>query len=262
MSKVLEIRNLTKKFGGLTAVDDLSFGIEEKEIYGLIGPNGAGKTTVFNLVTAIITPTAGEIIFYGESLVGKGSFQIARAGITRTFQNIRLFKEMTVYENVLPACHLNTDYKIHDSLIHTPRFRRGEKQIREEARLLLERMGLYNRKDEIAMNLPYGDQRRLEIARAVALHPRLLLLDEPAAGMNPDETMSLVETIRGIRDDFDLTVLLIEHHMDLVMNICERIMVINFGKEIAEGSAEEIQKNPEVIEAYLGKKEGREDATA
>ncbi len=255
MSMVLELKDLTKQFGGLTAVDTLSFGIEEQAIYGLIGPNGAGKTTVFNMITAIYAPTSGDILFYEDSLVGKSSFQIARAGITRTFQNIRLFKEMTVYENVLTACHLNTDYKIADSLIHTGRFRKGERHIRQEAKELLERMGLYDRRDEVAMNLPYGDQRRLEIARAVALHPRLLLLDEPAAGMNPDEEMSLVETIRKIRDDYKLTILLIEHHMDLVMEICDKITVINFGKKIAEGNAEAIQKNPQVIEAYLGKKE-------
>ena len=255
MKKVLELKELTKQFGGLTAVDQLSFAIDEHAIYGLIGPNGAGKTTVFNMITSIYAPTSGDILFYEDSLVGKPSFQISRAGITRTFQNIRLFKEMTVYENVLTACHLNTDYTIADSLIHTKRFRRGEKHIREEAKGLLERMNLYDRRQEVAMNLPYGDQRRLEIARAVALHPKLLLLDEPAAGMNPDEEMSLVETIRKIRDDYKLTILLIEHHMDLVMESCDKITVINFGKKIAEGNAEAIQKNPQVIEAYLGKKE-------
>ncbi|NLC88977.1 MAG: ABC transporter ATP-binding protein [Clostridiaceae bacterium] len=255
MKKVLEINNLTKKFGGLTAVDNLTFHIWENQIYGLIGPNGAGKTTVFNMITAVYAPTSGEIIFDGDNLANKSSYEIARAGITRTFQNIRLFKEMTVYENVHTACHLNTDYNIWDSLIHNKNYKSGEKLIRQQVNELLERMGLYERRDEVAMNLPYGDQRRLEIARAVALQPKLLLLDEPAAGMNPDETNELVKTIRSIREDFKLSVLLIEHHMDLVMNICDQIVVINFGKEIAKGTAGEVQNHPEVIEAYLGKRE-------
>lgn len=255
MTKLLEIKNLTKKFGGLVAVDNLTFDVEEHQIFGLIGPNGAGKTTVFNMITAVYPPTSGEIHFDGERIDEKESYEIARLGITRTFQNIRLFKEMTVYENVVTACHLNTDYSVLDSLLRLSNFRKGEKVIEEEACHLLNRMGLYERRHEIAMNLPYGDQRRLEIARAVALHPKLLLLDEPAAGMNPDETMELVRTIRKIRDDFSLTVLVIEHHMDLVMNLCEKILVINFGKELMQGTAAEVQTNPQVIEAYLGEKE-------
>ncbi|MDO5033258.1 MAG: ABC transporter ATP-binding protein [Eubacteriales bacterium] len=253
--KILEVKQLTKKFGGLTAVDNLSFEIEEGAIYGLIGPNGAGKTTVFNMLTSVYTPSSGDIIFNGKSIVGLGSHEIARAGITRTFQNIRLFGDMTVYENVLTACHLNTDYTVLDSFLHNGKFRQGEKQIMIEAERLLQRMGLADRRHIISRNLPYGDQRRLEIARAIALHPKLLLLDEPAAGMNPDETLALMETIRKIRDDFQLTILLIEHHMDLVMNICEQMTVINFGKELAKGTADQVQNNPQVIEAYLGKKE-------
>ena len=255
MANLLELKNLSKQFGGLTAVGDLNLAIEPHDIYGLIGPNGAGKTTVFNMIAAVYAPTSGEILFGGERIDGLPSFEIARRGITRTFQNIRLFKEMSVYENVVTACHLSTTYSVWDSLLHSAHYKTGEKRILEEAAQLLNRMGLYERRDEVAMNLPYGDQRRLEIARAVALKPQLLLLDEPAAGMNPDETLALVESIRSIRDDFNLTVLLIEHHMDLVMNLCEKIMVINFGKKLAEGTPEEIQNNPEVIEAYLGEKE-------
>ncbi len=262
MSYILELKNLTKQFGGLTAVDNLTLGIEEHQIYGLIGPNGAGKTTVFNMITAIYKPTSGEIHFEGKRIDTLSSYEVARAGITRTFQNIHLFKEMTVYENVLTACHLNTDYNVASCLLHLPRFKKGEKQIQEEASELLHRMGLYERRDEISMNLPYGSQRRLEIVRAVALHPKLLLLDEPAAGMNPDETMELVEAIRSIRKDFSLTALVIEHHMDLVMNLCEKIMVINFGKELAEGDPDQIQNDPLVIEAYLGEKEENRDGNA
>jgi branched-chain amino acid transport system ATP-binding protein len=253
--KLLELKNVTKRFGGLTAVGDVNLSIEEGTIYGLIGPNGAGKTTIFNLITGIYTLTEGEIHFDGKKIDGLESYLIADSGITRTFQNIRLFKELTTYDNVLTACHFNTDYSLFDSVIRNKKYKEGEKKLHELAEELINIMGLQDRRYVVAKNLPYGLQRRLEIARALALRPKLLLLDEPAAGMNPEETMQLLDLIKEVRKKFDLTVLIIEHHMDLIMNLCDRITVLNFGKELAEGMPSDIQSNPKVVEAYLGEED-------
>ncbi|HOA20109.1 MAG TPA: ABC transporter ATP-binding protein [Sedimentibacter sp.] len=253
---VLSLNNLTKKFGGLTAVDNVTFNIEEGEIFGLIGPNGAGKTTIFNLITGIYSITSGEIFYYDKKIENLKPFQIANMGITRTFQNIRLFKKLTAYDNVLTACHKLADYNLFDSVIRFRKFKPQEKFINEKTAELLKLMGLWDYKDIVASNLPYGLQRKLEIARALALEPKLLLLDEPAAGMNPEETIQLMGLIKEIRDEFKLTVLVIEHHMDLVMGVCDRIFVLNFGIPLALGTPKEIQKDKRVIEAYLGKEEG------
>ena len=253
---VLSLNNLTKKFGGLTAVDNVTFNIEEGEIFGLIGPNGAGKTTIFNLITGIYEITSGEIFYYDKKIENLKPFQIANMGITRTFQNIRLFKKLTAYDNVLTACHKLADYNLFDSVIRFRKFKPQEKFINEKTDELLKLMGLWDYKDIVASNLPYGLQRKLEIARALALEPKLLLLDEPAAGMNPEETIQLMGLIKEIRDEFKLTVLVIEHHMDLVMGVCDRIFVLNFGIPLALGTPKEIQKDKRVIEAYLGKEEG------
>jgi len=252
---VLSLKHVTKRFGGLTAVGDVSFDIEEGEIFGLIGPNGAGKTTIFNLITAIYTLTEGEVTFYGQKLEKLKPFQIANIGITRTFQNIRLFKKLSTYDNVLTACHRSADYGVLSSIIRFGKFKIQEKILNEKTVELLKLMGLWEYKDMIASNLPYGLQRKLEIARALALDPKLLLLDEPAAGMNPEETMQLMELIREIRDKFSLTVLIIEHHMDLIMGVCDKIFVLNFGIPLAQGTPKEIQGNKSVVEAYLGKEE-------
>lgn len=252
---ILELKGLTKQFGGLTAVGSVDFNVKERSITGLIGPNGAGKTTIFNLITGVYKVSSGSILFNGKEITNKEPYQIADAGITRTFQNIRLFKKLTVFENVLIACQYNANYNILESVLKLPRFRKQEKQLKNQTEELLSIMGLLDRKDILANNLPYGLQRRLEIARALALNPKLLLLDEPAAGMNPDETDQLMKLISEIRDRFDLSVLIIEHHMDLVMGICEHIMVLNFGCKLAEGSPYEIQNNSKVIEAYLGAEE-------
>lgn len=252
---VLSLKNLTKQFGGLTAVDNVTFDIGEGEIFGLIGPNGAGKTTIFNLITGIYSITGGEIHYYDQKLENHKPFQIANMGITRTFQNIRLFKKLTVYDNVLTACHKLADYSLLDSVVRFGKFKPQEKCLNEKTAELLKLMGLWDYKDVVASNLPYGLQRKLEIARALALEPKLLLLDEPAAGMNPEETIQLVELIREIRDKFELTVLLIEHHMDLVMGVCDRIFVLNFGIPLALGTPKEIQEDKRVVEAYLGKEE-------
>lgn len=252
---VLSLNNLTKQFGGLTAVDNVTFDIEEGEIFGLIGPNGAGKTTIFNLITGIYSITSGEIYFYDKKIENVKTFEIANMGITRTFQNIRLFKKLTAYDNVLTACHKLADYSLADSVIRFGKFKAQEKLLNDKASGLLKLMGLWDYKDVVASNLPYGLQRKLEIARALALEPKLLLLDEPAAGMNPEETMQLMELIREIRDRFKLTVLIIEHHMDLIMGVCDRIFVLNFGIPLALGTPKEVQENKNVVEAYLGKEE-------
>lgn len=255
MTPVLEMKNVTKRFGGLTAVGNVNFQIHENEIYGLIGPNGAGKTTIFNLITGIYQLTEGEVCFNGSVVSGLEPYKIADAGITRTFQNIRLFKNLTTYENILTACHFNTDYTLMDAVLRNQKYKDGEALLQKQAEELMQILNLDERHDMVAGNLPYGYQRRLEIARAVALQPKLLLLDEPAAGMNEEESIQLLKMIKQVRDRFDLTVLVIEHHMDLIMNLCDRITVLNFGKTLAHGTPGEIQSNPKVVEAYLGEEE-------
>ena len=248
----LECRHLGIDFGGLHAVEDFNFTIGKTEIAGLIGPNGAGKTTVFNLLTKVYQPTRGVIMINGEDTAGKTTPQINKMGVARTFQNNRLFSNMTVEDNVKVGLHNQVRYSTAEGIFRLPRFWGKEKQAHEKAMELLSIFGMENMHDWKAGSLPYGAQRRLEIVRALATNPRLLLLDEPAAGMNPAETVDLMENIVRIRDDFKIAVLLIEHDMKLVMGICEGICVLNFGKVIAKGTAEEIQSNPIVIEAYLG----------
>jgi branched-chain amino acid transport system ATP-binding protein len=250
---ILDVSNLCKNFGGLSAVKNFNLTIKKGELAGLIGPNGAGKTTAFNLITGIYGPTSGNITFRGDSLAGLSPFEITKLGIARTFQNIRLFPSLTVLDNVRIAYHSHAGYSLMDAFLHTTNYQAKEKELTERAQEFLAVFNLHTRQGEIARNLPYGEQRRLEIARALAADPYLLLLDEPAAGMNPNEIVSLMELIHFIRDRFDLTILLIEHQMRVVMGICEHITVMDFGEVIAHGNPEEIQNNQRVVEAYLGR---------
>jgi branched-chain amino acid transport system ATP-binding protein len=257
---LLEAKHVTIRFGGLTAVSDLNVRVDPHELVGLIGPNGAGKTTIFNMLTGVYKPTEGEILIGGTSTKQLKPYHITGLGVARTFQNIRLFKELTVLENVKIGGHIHYKYSSTAAVLHTNRFHEAEEAAEEEAMRLLDIFELAPRADYFAKNLPYGDQRRLEIARALAAKPKLLLLDEPAAGLNTGETLRLMDKIHEIRDRFDLAILLIEHNMELVMGICERIIVLNFGKTIAMGTPEEIRCDPKVIEAYLG--EPQEEAEA
>ena len=249
---VLDVRDLGIDFGGLTAVNDFSMQVYEKEIVGLIGPNGAGKTTVFNMLTKVYQPSRGTILFLGEDTAKKSVVDMNKAGIARTFQNIRLFSQLTVLDNVKTGFHNHITYSPLEAVLRLPSFRRQEKEVEEKSLDLLQRFGLEKEAETVAANLPYGAQRRLEIARALATDPKLLLPDEPAAGMNPQETEELMDMIRQVRDSFGIAILLIEHDMKLVMGICERISVLNYGMLLAEGGPAEIQANPDVIKAYLG----------
>lgn len=249
---LLEVKNLGISFGGLRAVDGVNLEIKEGQLYGLIGPNGAGKTTIFNLLTGVYRPTDGTITLDNVSLVGKKPEQICQAGIARTFQNIRLFKKMTVLDNVKLALHNQVRYSLVQSLLHLFGYKEAEEEMNARALEILKVFELDGQADYLASNLPYGKQRKLEIARALATSPKLLLLDEPAAGMNPNETEELMKTIRFVRDHYKITVLLIEHDMKLVSGICEELFVLNFGTELAHGEPSAVLNNPEVVKAYLG----------
>ena len=249
---LLKVRNLGISFGGLRAVDNFNMTIEKGELYGLIGPNGAGKTTVFNMLTGVYKPTDGEILLDGQNITGKNTIEINKSGIARTFQNIRLFSDMSVIDNVKVGLHNQIKYSAASGIFRMPGFFKGEREMNDRAMELLKVFSLEKEAKYLASNLPYGKQRKLEIARALATNPKLLLLDEPAAGMNPNETQELMDTIRFVRDNFDMTILLIEHDMKLVSGICEKLTVLNFGQVLTSGSTANVLKNPEVIVAYLG----------
>ncbi len=252
MAELLKVDNVSMVFGGLRAVSNLSMHIDEGELIGLIGPNGAGKTTAFNMITGVYTPTEGKVYFNGQQSSGKKSYQVTQMGMARTFQNIRLFSELSVIDNVKIAYNMHVTYNLADAIVRDGKYLSEEEFITQKALDLLKIFHLEEEAHEVAKNLPYGKQRRLEIARALATEPKLLLLDEPAAGMNPQETKELMEMIRWIRKEFNLSILLIEHDMGLVMGVCERIYVLEYGMRIAEGTPEEIKQNARVIEAYLG----------
>ena len=249
---LLEVSNLGISFGGLRAVDGFHLTIEKGQLYGLIGPNVAGKSTVFNMLTGVYEPTDGSIILDGKDITGKKTIDINKAGIARTFQNIRLFKDQSVIDNVKIGLHNEMKYSTLEGILRLPKYHRVEKEMNEKAMELLKVFDLDKEADFLSSNLPYGKQRKLEIARALATNPKLLLLDEPAAGMNPNETKELMDTIHFVRDEFDMTVLLIEHDMKLVSGICEELTVLNFGQVLCEGKTADVLNNPEVIKAYLG----------
>lgn len=249
---LLEVNNLSISFGGLRAVDNFNIKIEKGQLYGLIGPNGAGKTTIFNLLTGVYKPDEGFISLDGKNITGKKTIEVNRCGIARTFQNIRLFKDLSVIDNVKVGLHNNNPYSTVYGILRLPKFYRIEKKMTQDAMKLLKVFDLDQEADVLASNLPYGKQRKLEIARALATNPKLLLLDEPAAGMNPNETQELMDTIRFVRDKFDMTILLIEHDMRLVSGICEELTVLNFGQVLCQGKTSDVLNNPEVIKAYLG----------